>query len=54
LASVAENAFNAVERIGEFCKLPQEAPEQIPGSKPDDWPDQGKVGRLLCSSSIVL
>jgi hypothetical protein len=44
LASVAENAFNAVERISEFCDLPQEAPEAIPGSKPDDWPDQGRVG----------
>lgn len=43
LASVAENSFNAVERINEFCALPQEAPEEISGSKPDDWPDQGRV-----------
>ena len=33
LASVAENAFNAVERISEFCDLPQEAPEEIPETK---------------------
>ena len=44
LASVAENGFNAVERVSEFCELPQEAPEEIAGSKPDDWPDMGKVG----------
>ena len=43
LASVAENAFNAVERISEFCDLPQEAPEVIPDTKPDGWPDKGEV-----------
>ncbi len=46
LASVAENSFNAVERISEFCDLPQEAPEEIRGSKPDDWPDKGRVSPL--------
>ena len=50
LASVAENGFNAVERVSEFCELPQEAPEEISGSKPDDWPDMGKVG---CQSQIT-
>ncbi|CAL8468910.1 g8451 [Coccomyxa elongata] len=43
LASVAENAFNAVERISEFCDLPQEAPEEIRYTKPDGWPDKGRV-----------
>ena len=40
---MAENAFNAVERISEFCDLPQEAPEEIPETKPDGWPDKGEV-----------
>ena len=40
---MAENAFNAVERISEFCDLPQEAPEEIPDTKPDGWPDKGEV-----------
>lgn len=43
LASIAENSFNAVERIDEFCKLPQEAPAKIPGAKPDGWPTRGKA-----------
>ena len=43
LASIAENSFNAVERIDEFCELPQEAPAKIPGAKPDGWPSRGKV-----------
>ncbi len=46
LASVAENAFNAVERISEFCDLPQEAPEVIPDTKPDGWPDKGEVRKV--------
>ena len=45
LASIAENSFNAVERIDEFCELPQEAPAKIPGAKPDGWPTRGKVLR---------
>ena len=40
---MAENGFNAVERVSEFCELPQEAPEEIAGSKPDDWPGMGKA-----------
>jgi hypothetical protein len=43
LASIAENSFNAVERIDEFCSLPQEAPAKLPGAKPDGWPPAGKV-----------
>ena len=43
---MAENAFNAVERISEFCDLPQEAPEEIPDTKPDGWPDKGEVCAL--------
>ena len=48
---MAENGFNAVERVSEFCELPQEAPEEISGSKPDDWPDMGKVGCQSLSTS---
>ena len=50
LASVAENAFNAVERIAEYSRLKEEAPAVIEGSAPDDWPSAGKVGLLLMPS----
>ena len=50
LASIAENSFNAVERIDEFCELPQEAPANIPGAKPDGWPSRGKVRHAQLSS----
>ena len=53
LASVAENSFNAVERISEFCDLPQEAPEEIRYTKPDGWPDKGRVRLATCSQSVV-
>ena len=43
LASVAENAFNAVERMAEYSKLKEEAPAVIPNSAPSDWPSAGKV-----------
>ena len=46
LASVAENAFNAVERIAEYSRLKEEAPAVVEGSAPDDWPSAGKVS--LC------
>lgn len=49
LASVAENAFNAVERIAEYSRLKEEAPAVIEGSAPDDWPSAGKV----CNSSVA-
>lgn len=45
LASVAENAFNAVERMAEYSKLKEEAPAVIPNSAPADWPSAGKVGK---------
>ena len=51
LASVAENAFNAVERISEFCDLPQEAAEEIPDTKPDNWPGKGEV-RPCCAPTF--
>lgn len=54
LASVAENAFNAVERISEFCDLPQEAPEEIRYTKPDGWPDKGRVSRPRPSIDCLL
>ena len=43
LASLAENMFNAVERVVEYTELDQEADAEVPGSVPDDWPDQGGV-----------
>ncbi|KAL0044905.1 hypothetical protein WJX82_001780 [Trebouxia sp. C0006] len=43
LASVAENAFNAVERMAEYSKLKEEAPAVIPNSAPSDWPSAGKI-----------
>lgn len=49
LASVAENAFNAVERIAEYSRLKEEAPAVIEGSAPDDWPSAGKV----CYSTVT-
>ena len=52
LASVAENAFNAVERISEFCDLPQEAPEVIPDTKPDGWPDKGEVCTMTSTAQV--
>eukprot|EP00803_Ostreobium_quekettii_P010076 evm.model.scf_1807.1 EVM.evm.TU.scf_1807.1 scf_1807:280-13061(-) len=44
LASLAENMFNAVERVAEYTEIDQEAEYDIAGSVPDDWPDQGGVG----------
>ena len=46
LASLVENNFNAVERLDEYAALKEEAPTHIPGSKPDNWPTNGKVGSL--------
>ena len=43
LASVAENAFNAVERMAEYSRLKEEAPSVIRDSAPPDWPTAGKV-----------
>lgn len=43
LASLVENGFNAVERIAEYSELKEEAPKEIPGTKPDDWPSRGLV-----------
>ena len=43
LASVAENSFNAVERIDEIAHIDQEDRDDIPGSRPDNWPSSGKA-----------
>lgn len=43
LASVAENAFNAVERMAEYSNLQEEAPAVVRDSAPPDWPSAGKV-----------
>lgn len=50
LASVAENAFNAVERMAEYSKLKEEAAAVIRDSAPPDWPSAGKVQH--CGTSI--
>jgi hypothetical protein len=50
---VAENAFNAVERISEFCDLPQEAPEVIPDTKPDGWPGKGEVCTMTSAAQVL-
>ncbi|CAD7704333.1 unnamed protein product, partial [Ostreobium quekettii] len=41
LASLAENGFNAVERVAEYTETDQEADYDTPDSVPDDWPDRG-------------
>lgn len=43
LASLAENMFNAVERIVEYGDLEPEADRDIKGSMPPGWPDSGAV-----------
>lgn len=47
LASLAENAFNAVERIHEYSVAPEEPPAEIPGACPDSWPSKGEVGTAM-------
>ncbi|CAI5495011.1 unnamed protein product [Closterium sp. Naga37s-1] len=44
LLSVAENSFNAVERVGSYADIPAEAPAIIPSHRPPPgWPQQGEV-----------
>ncbi|GJP74244.1 hypothetical protein CLOP_g4860 [Closterium sp. NIES-67] len=44
LLSVAENSFNAVERVGSYADIPPEAPAIIPSHRPPPgWPKQGEV-----------
>lgn len=52
LASVAENSFNAVERIDEFTQTSQEKDTDIDGSKPDGWPPSGKVCPVSVNSLV--
>jgi len=49
LASLVENGFNAVERVAEYANLEEEAPKDIPGSKPDGWPANGLVSHTSAS-----
>ena len=51
LASVAENAFNAVERFAVYSRLKEEAPAVIENSAPDGWPSAGKVSDVLCCAA---
>lgn len=44
LASMAENSFNAVERVGNYTDLQSEAPLEIPDHRPPPgWPSAGAV-----------
>eukprot|EP00270_Netrium_digitus_P011883 TRINITY_DN3802_c0_g3_i1.p1 TRINITY_DN3802_c0_g3~~TRINITY_DN3802_c0_g3_i1.p1 ORF type:complete len:1021 (-),score=283.23 TRINITY_DN3802_c0_g3_i1:236-2935(-) len=44
LASMAENSFNAVERVGAFADIESEAPPIIPDHRPPPgWPTEGSV-----------
>lgn len=44
LASMAENSFNAVERVGGYSDVEPEAPAVIEGHRPaPDWPSVGAV-----------
>ncbi|CAM6104569.1 unnamed protein product [Calypogeia fissa] len=44
LASLAENSFNAVERVGNYCDITPEAPLEIEGHRPPaGWPSAGAV-----------
>ncbi|KAK9802963.1 hypothetical protein WJX72_012534 [[Myrmecia] bisecta] len=43
LASVAENSFNAVERIAEYCDIAQERPPPPNEPPAPNWPAAGKV-----------
>lgn len=41
---MAENSFNAVERVGSYADVPPEAPAVIPDHRPPpDWPSAGDV-----------
>jgi len=38
-----EMSMNAVERVGEYCNLPQEPPPHVPGTPPPAWPKEGDL-----------
>lgn len=44
LASLAENSFNAVERVGTYIELPSEGPAIIENNRPPPgWPSEGTI-----------
>ncbi|KAG8385226.1 hypothetical protein BUALT_Bualt03G0020100 [Buddleja alternifolia] len=44
LASVAENSFNAVERVGTYIELPSEGPSIVENNRPPPgWPSEGSI-----------
>ncbi|CAA0823749.1 ABC transporter C family member 2 [Striga hermonthica] len=44
LASLAENSFNAVERVGTYIELPSEGPLVIENNRPPPaWPSSGSI-----------
>eukprot|EP00897_Mesotaenium_endlicherianum_P001271 jgi/Mesen1/1171/ME000124S00204 len=44
LASVAENSFNAVERVGAYSEVAPEAPPVVEDSRPPpEWPAEGAI-----------
>lgn len=47
LASITENSFNAVERVGEYSELPSEPRGPPDVEPPDEWPQHGEVSISL-------
>ncbi|KAG8365653.1 hypothetical protein BUALT_Bualt18G0128400 [Buddleja alternifolia] len=44
LASLAENSFNAVERVGTYIELPSEGPAIVEDNRPPPgWPSEGSI-----------
>ncbi|KAL0363618.1 UNVERIFIED_CONTAM: ABC transporter C family member 2 [Sesamum calycinum] len=44
LASLAENSFNAVERVGTYIELPSEGPDIVDDNRPPPgWPSAGSI-----------
>ncbi|KAL0305440.1 UNVERIFIED_CONTAM: ABC transporter C family member 2 [Sesamum radiatum] len=44
LASMAENSFNAVERVGTYIELPSEGPDIVDDNRPPPgWPSAGSI-----------
>ena len=43
LASLAENSFNAVERLQEYAQVEPEAADEVEPGPPPDWPSEGAM-----------
>lgn len=53
LASITENSFNAVERVGEYSELPSEPRGPPDVEPPDEWPQHGEVCIQLPLTSLL-